>query len=115
MGQKTVDIGVGGMSCASCVARLESALSRISGTERVAVNLATERATITYDPAIANVSELTQAIEDLGYQVRTDTASLPIRGMTRAACVNSLERGRRQTPGGLSASVTLATSRGAGN
>ena len=112
MGQKTVDIGVGGMSCASCVARLESALSRISGTERVAVNLATERATITYDPAIANVSELTQAIEDLGYQVRSDTAILPIRGMTCAACVNSLERGLRKTPGVLSASVNLATSRG---
>ena len=112
MGHKTVNIGVNGMTCASCVASLESALSRVPGTERVAVNLATERATITYDTTATSVSELTQTIEDLGYQVRSDTVTLPIRGITCAACVNTLERGLRKTPGVLSANVNLATSRG---
>jgi len=112
MGRKTVDIGVSGMTCASCVASLESALSRVPGTERVAVNLATERATVTYDTAATSVSALTQIIEDLGFQIRSDTVTLPIRGMTCAACVNTLERGLRKTPGVLSANVNLATSRG---
>jgi Cu+-exporting ATPase len=112
MGRNTVDMGVSGMTCASCVASLESALNRVPGAERVSVNLATERATITYDGDLTDVQALAQAIEDAGYQVRSQTVTLPIRGMTCAACVNTLERGLHKVPGVLSATVNLATSRG---
>jgi Cu+-exporting ATPase len=112
MRHNTVDIGVSGMTCASCVASLESALSRVPGAERVSVNLATERATITYDGDLTDVQGLARAIEDAGYQVRNETVTLPIRGMTCAACVNTLERGLHKVPGVLSATVNLATSRG---
>jgi Cu+-exporting ATPase len=112
MGHSTVDMGVGGMTCASCVASLESTLSRVPGVERVSVNLATERATIAYDGDLTDVRALTQAIEDAGYQVRGETVTLPIRGMTCAACVSTLERGLHKVPGVLSVTVNLATSRG---
>jgi len=112
MGHKTVDVGVRGMTCASCVASLEAALGRVPGAERVSVNLATERATVTYDTDLTNLPALAQAIEDAGYQVRTETVTLPIRGMTCAACVNTLERGLRKASGVLSATVNLATARG---
>jgi Cu+-exporting ATPase len=75
MRQVTVDIGVGGMSCASCVASLEAALRRVPGVAHVSVNLATERATINYDadvtnvPAMINTQGLQEMIEDLGYEV----------------------------------------------
>jgi Cu+-exporting ATPase len=78
----TVDIGVGGMSCASCMASLEAALGRVPSVVHVSVNLATERATSTYDAEVAAVPALAQAIEDAGYQVRTETVTLPIHGMT---------------------------------
>jgi Cu+-exporting ATPase len=112
MTQRTVDIGIGGMSCASCVASLEAALSRVAGVQRVAVNLATERATITFDAEVTNLQTLQQAIEDTGYQVRAETTTLPIRGMTCAACVNAIERGLLRADGVLSATVNLATGRG---
>ena len=60
----------------------------------VSVNLATERATITYDTGVTNVQELAHAIEDVGYQVRSETATLPIHGMTCAACAAPRSRSR---------------------
>lgn len=108
----TLDIGVGGMSCASCVASLEAALGRVPGVLDVNVNLATERATITHDADVTTVQALAQAVEDAGYQVRTEAVTLPIHGMTCAACVNTLERGLRKANGVLSATVSLATERG---
>jgi Cu+-exporting ATPase len=108
----TADMGVGGMSCASCVASLEAALGHVPGVADVNVNLATERATMTYDANVTSVQALAQAIEDAGYQVRTETVTLPIHGMTCAACVNTLERGLHKAHGVLSATVNLATERG---
>jgi P-type Cu+ transporter len=58
MGHNTVDVRVSGMTCASCVANLEAALSRVPGVERVAVNLATERATISFDADATNIPAL---------------------------------------------------------
>jgi Cu+-exporting ATPase len=112
MRQVRVDLGIGGMSCASCVASLEGALGRVAGVAAVNVNLATERATITYDADATFVQTLVQAVEDAGYRVRTDTVTLPIHGMTCAACVNTLERGLRKVNGVLSSTVNLATERG---
>src|SRR5919106_6284881 len=112
MRQMTGDLSVGGMSCASCVASMETELGRVPGVVHVNVNLATERATITYDADVTTVGALVQAIDDAGYQVRTETATLPIQGMTCAACVNTIERGLRKADGVLSATVNLATGRG---
>jgi P-type Cu+ transporter len=112
MRQMTVEMSVSGMSCASCVASLETALGRVPGVVHVNVNLATERATITYDADDTTVPTLVQAVEDAGYQVRTETVTLPIQGMTCAACVNTIERGLRKANGVLSATVNLAMGRG---
>jgi Cu+-exporting ATPase len=112
MRHRTVDIGIVGMSCASCVASLEASLNQVVGVQKAVVNLATERATITFDADATNVPALTQAVEEAGYQVRAKTATVPIRGMTCAACVNAIERGLLKADGVLSATVNLATNRG---
>ena len=67
----TVDVSfpVTGMTCASCVNRVEKAIGKVAGVERAAVNLATERATVAYDPAATNVSEIAHAVERAGYGV----------------------------------------------
>jgi Cu+-exporting ATPase len=112
MRQTMVAMSVSGMSCASCVASLEAALGHVTGVAHVSVNLATERATVTYDTDVTTLQTLAQAVEDPGYQVRTETVTLAIHGMTCAACVNTLERGLQKANGVLSATVNLATVRG---
>ena len=61
-----------GMTCASCVNRIERFLTRTPGVEHAAVNLATERATVSVDPAVAGRDELVRAVEAAGYEVRPD-------------------------------------------
>ena len=55
------------MHCASCVARIERSLKKVAGVEEAAVNLATNRASVTYDPAQTSLAALTAAVEKAGY------------------------------------------------
>lgn len=61
-------IGVGGISCAACVRRVESALESVQGVKNVSVNLATSSATIVHERGSAGVSELEKALKDAGYE-----------------------------------------------
>ena len=61
----TLDIG--GMTCASCVGRVEKALNRVDGVAAAEVNLATEVATVRFDPAQVDLDELTAAVTKAGY------------------------------------------------
>lgn len=60
---------VQGMSCASCVSRVEDALAAVDGVLEANVNLATDRATVRYVPGVAQPAAFTQAIRDAGYEV----------------------------------------------
>jgi P-type Cu+ transporter len=60
----------GGISCASCVATIEGAVLALPGVDRAAVNMATERVTIDYDPGQLGVQRLREAIADAGYALR---------------------------------------------
>ena len=61
-----------GMTCASCVNRVERFLRRADGVVEANVNLATEQATVRFDPRVLGRSELERAVEDAGYAVRVD-------------------------------------------
>ena len=65
------DISIGGMTCASCVARVERALKKVPGVAEATVNLATESARVTFDPKLANDGRLRRAVRDAGYEPRT--------------------------------------------
>jgi Cu+-exporting ATPase len=71
IGRRTerVDIPIGGMHCASCVSRIENALSQTEGVVGTSVNLATSRATVEYDPHATDLPRLVNAVKDAGYQV----------------------------------------------
>ena len=68
-------VGVEGMSCASCVNRIERFLRQADGVAQANVNLATERATVKVDPAVAGRAEVEAAIEAAGYDVRPERAT----------------------------------------
>src|SRR3954447_16991288 len=68
---QTLAIDVGGMTCASCVRRVEKSLTKVPGVAEANVNLATHRATVQFDPAQASIAQLTGAIDKAGYSPGT--------------------------------------------
>ncbi|KAG1180776.1 hypothetical protein G6F35_016115 [Rhizopus arrhizus] len=98
------------MTCASCVGRVEAALSKVEGVGSVSVNLATERADIRASGPVDRAA-LIQAVERVGYDVPAATLELAVEGMTCASCVGRVERALRAVPGVSEASVNLATER----
>jgi len=111
MARRDLNLPVQGMTCASCVMHVENALKEIPGIEQVAVNLATERAAVSYDPEKAALADLVHAVRDSGYDVPQETIVLPIAGMTCASCVLHVENALKAVPGVLSVAVNLATER----
>ncbi len=63
-----VTIPVGGMTCAACSQRVEKAIDKLEGVKKVSVNLATEKATVEYDPNVIRLSAIKQCIENAGYK-----------------------------------------------
>jgi Cu+-exporting ATPase len=69
--QLSLDIGIGGMTCASCVSRVERALKKVAGVSDATVNLATESARIAYTGDAQMPARLRRAVRDAGYEPRT--------------------------------------------
>ena len=74
----SLDIGIGGMTCASCVARVEKALKKVPGVTDASVNLATESARITYAPSEQMEAHLRRAVRDAGYEPRAKDAAIDV-------------------------------------
>ena len=107
---QTFAIPIAGMSCASCVGRVEKAIRGVEGVQDVAVNLATERAQVSAAPG-TRPEPVLDAIRKAGYEPQEESADLTIRGMSCASCVGRVERALNAVPGVLGASVNLATER----
>lgn len=105
---KQLTLQIGGMTCAACATRIEKGLGRLDGVEEVNVNLALERASVTYTPSTVNKEQVEQKIEQLGYQSLKETVDLDIAGMTCAACATRIEKGIKRMEGVSSVNVNLA-------
>ncbi|WP_374509765.1 heavy metal translocating P-type ATPase [Niveibacterium sp.] len=103
-----LDLPISGMTCASCVARVERALGAVPGVQSVAVNLATERAHVT-GAGVLDTGALRDAVQKTGFDVPLAEIDLGIHGMTCASCVARVEKGLKRVPGVLEAAVNLAT------
>jgi Cu+-exporting ATPase len=105
---RTISLPIEGMSCASCVGRVEKVLAALPTVAAANVNLATERAEVTFHDAADPVG-ITRAIEGAGYSVPEETTVLAIEGMSCASCVGRVEKALKAVPGVTDASVNLAT------
>ncbi|WP_437934481.1 heavy metal translocating P-type ATPase [Sorangium sp. So ce341] len=108
-----IDLPIEGMTCASCVRRVEKALRGVSGVREASVNFATGRASVLADAPLASRRELVSAVEQAGYHVPASssatTVNLTVEGMTCAACVRRIERALLALPGVSDAKVNLVT------
>ncbi|MDI6603928.1 MAG: heavy metal translocating P-type ATPase [Thermoanaerobacteraceae bacterium] len=98
-----------GMSCAACAAKIEKELKNMKGISDANVNLALEKATVTYDPERINTKDMENSIKDLGYDIIKDKVELILIGMSCAACAAKIERTLNKLPGVSHASVNFAT------
>ncbi|MCA8097728.1 heavy metal translocating P-type ATPase [Burkholderia contaminans] len=119
-----IELDIDGMTCASCVSRVEKALAKVPGVTRASVNLATERAIVDAAPDVT-AARLAEAVKQAGYGATPvagaaipPTAStapadleLDIGGMTCASCAGRVEKALAAVPGVARASVNLATER----
>lgn len=100
-------IGVEGMSCASCVARVERVIGRQPGVTSASVNLAAGTAVVRYEHAA--IPALLEAVRGAGYAPLVESLTLGVGGMSCASCVGRVERAIRALEGVLEVSVNLAT------
>ncbi len=98
---------ISGMSCASCVSHVEGALKELSSVSNVVVNLATNKANLSYDPQLVKVDDMRRALEDVGYAIVVSELTLDVRGMTCASCVAHVEGALKELDGVTSAIVNL--------
>ena len=108
--EASISLPIEGMTCASCVGRVEKALARVEGVGSVSVNLATERADIRPAGPVDRAA-LVQAVEKAGYVVPASAVELAVDGMTCASCVGRVEKALKAVPGVTEAVVNLATER----
>ncbi|MFQ5428199.1 MAG: heavy metal translocating P-type ATPase [Thermodesulfobacteriota bacterium] len=104
----SLTLGLTGMSCASCAAKIEKALKGVPGVLKASVNFASEKAAVEYDPDLVAVADIQASIEALGYKVLSTKITLHIGGMSCASCAAKIEKGLKEVLGVLKASVNFA-------
>ena len=110
MSQTQLTLPVLGMTCANCAVSVERNAKKVAGVSEATVNLASEKVTVLFDPALATPQALIERIERAGYQVPTATLELAITGMTCANCAATIERTlNNKVPGVVETTVNLAT------
>jgi Cu+-exporting ATPase len=111
---------ISGMSCASCVRRVEEGLRKTAGVEQAAVNFATEQVVVDFDPAAVSTEQLSKRVHELGYEVvkidrpgsaELEKTTISVGGMTCAACVRRVENALKTVGGVKDVAVNLATAR----
>ena len=100
-------LSIEGMSCASCVGRVEKTLSALDGVSDVSVNLASETARVSVDDP-ARFAQAAQALGTLGYPARTAKITLNIASMSCASCVGRVDKALADVPGVIAVTVNLA-------
>ncbi|MBS3813276.1 copper-translocating P-type ATPase [Candidatus Bipolaricaulota bacterium] len=110
--KERTDLKIEGMTCASCAQAVEGELADLESTEDVHVNLATEKASLAYDPDIISKEDMEDAVERAGYRLADEEdgkAELDIEGMTCASCSQAVEGALSDLEGVEEANVNLAT------
>ena len=106
-------LSIRGMTCAACAQRIEKTVRKLPGIGQATVNLASEKLFVEYDPNVLQLASIKEAVTKIGYEVveKTDTANItiPIGGMTCAACAQRVEKAIGKLDGVSTVSVNFAT------
>src|SRR5829696_8308010 len=89
--QVRITIPITGMSCASCVRRVERALANHEGVAEASVNFASEEASVAYHPEATKPEELIGVIREAGYGADVRESTFGVTGMTCVSCVGRVE------------------------
>ncbi|MBS3791834.1 copper-translocating P-type ATPase [Candidatus Bipolaricaulota bacterium] len=110
--KEKTDLDIEGMTCASCAQAVEKGLADLEGTEDVNVNIATDKASLAYDPEEVSKDDMAEAVEKAGYRLaegEEGKAELDIEGMTCASCSQAVEGALADLEGVEEANVNLTT------
>lgn len=106
-------LSIKGMTCAACAQRIEKVVRKLSGIGQATVNLASEKLFLEYNSQIVSLNTIKEAVSKIGYEVveKSDNSNvtIPIGGMTCAACAQRVEKGIKKLEGIASVSVNFAT------
>lgn len=104
---------ISGMTCAACAQRIEKAVNKIEGVSNASVNFATEKLSVEYDGGKVSMDNLRETIEKVGYGIQEEipnrNVTIPIGGMTCAACAQRIEKALGKMEGVSHVSVNYAT------
>ncbi|PSP78140.1 heavy metal translocating P-type ATPase [Halobacteriales archaeon QS_1_68_20] len=104
-----ITLDVSGMSCATCASNIEEALDDLDGVDSGSANFATDEVTVEFDPERVSTAAIHEAIEEAGYEPRTETVTVEVGGMSCATCSESVETAAEGVPGVVEASANFAT------
>jgi Cu+-exporting ATPase len=100
-----------GMTCANCVATVERSLKKVNGVETASVNLSSERASVSYDPRLADLSALVARVKRAGYGVALGTADLIVKRLSDDNDARRLEKKLLGLAGVLEVGASVANDR----
>lgn len=106
---KQVVLPITGMTCANCVATIERNVKKLPGVETAAVNLASERATIAFDPGQLSLNDIVNKIDKAGYGIASGEMDLKFKRLGDSADVNRLEKALLKIEGVQAIQANLAT------
>jgi Cu+-exporting ATPase len=106
---KIITIPITGMTCANCVATVERSIKKVTGVQQATVNLSSERATVEFDPSIANLTAITDRVKKAGYGVAEAAAELQIQGLSDDNDMRRIEKTISSLQGVDSVLVNLVT------
>jgi len=112
MHEQKITFPISGMTCANCAANIERTVRKMPGVNEANVNFATEHASVSFDPKLIGLDDLTIKIREVGYDVTPTSIEFPVTGMTCVNCAMNIEKSlKRKVPGVIRASVNFATER----
>ena len=112
METKQTVLKIGGMHCAGCVNSIQNYVSKLDGVQKCEVNLASQKASLEFDPSLVDLSKIENAIRTAGYAVVYEKLTMKISGITDSSDANNLERKLRNIAGIKDASINYGNSQG---
>ncbi len=104
---------ISGMTCAACANRVQKAVGKLDGVSEAAVNFATEKLSLLYNDQSISLPKVKETVEKAGYgvveEVKASKVTIPIGGMTCAACAQRIEKALGKLEGVAHVSVNLAS------